>query len=151
MRLSELLTPDRVRVPLRPGSSDDVLRQLVELALPDDTVERDDVLRRVREREGQLSTGIGGGVAIPHARSDVFEELRLVAGCAAEPVEFQALDGAPVSLFFLLLAPEEDRGAHISALSSIARLLRKPGLSGRLASIPDAATFIRVLREAESA
>ena len=150
MRLSELLSPDRVRVPLRSRTKDELLRELVELAVAPSSATTDEVLRLVAEREAELSTGIGGGVAIPHARSAAVHELRLAAGATAAPVEFGALDGAPVRVLFLLVAPESDQGSHVKALSRIARLVRRPDVRERLASAPDPATFLDILRASDA-
>ena len=83
--------------------------------------QHDELLRAVREREAVLSTGIGNGVAIPHGKSSVIPELRMAAGTAEPPVDFDALDGQPVQLLFLLVGPESAAGPHIKALSRIAR------------------------------
>src|SRR5688500_14728904 len=95
--LTELLTVDRVRVPLGSRTKSDVLRELVELAATRrnaDSVES--MLAAVREREQVLSTGIGGGVAIPHGKTPQVEQLMLAAGVARDAIDFDALDGQPV-------------------------------------------------------
>jgi mannitol/fructose-specific phosphotransferase system IIA component (Ntr-type) len=97
-----------------------------------------------------LSTGIGHGVAIPHGKSAAVSELRMAAGRVAEPVEFDALDGQPVELLFLLVGPETAAGPHIKALSRISRLVRKDEVRDRLISARDAGEFLRTLQEAEA-
>jgi mannitol/fructose-specific phosphotransferase system IIA component (Ntr-type) len=147
--LTELLTAERIRIPLHGRTKDDLLRELVDAVALDNGVDRDEMLRAVREREAVLSTGIGLGVAIPHGKSSAISELRLAAGSALEPVEFDALDGEPVRLLFLLVGPETAAGAHIKALSRISRLVRQNDVRQRLidATTPD--EFLRALREAE--
>ena len=128
MLLSELLSADRVRVPLGSRTKDDLLRELVELAIPNsDSEARASVLGAVRERERELSTGIGAGVAIPHGKTTCVDELVMSAGVAPVPVDFDALDGQPVQLFFLLVGPESASGAHIRALARISRLKGSDG------------------------
>lgn len=152
MLLSELLTPDRVRIPLKATTKDDLLRELVAVvAAGSSGQESEDLLRTVREREAVLSTGIGNGVAIPHGKSAALTELRMAAGLTAAPVDFDALDGQPVRLFFLLVGPETAAGQHIKALSRISRLLRKDAVRQRLVDASDAAEFHAALREAEVA
>ena len=151
MRLSELLARERVRVPLEARTKDDLLRELVGLALEPHTDDLAAVLSLVEEREAALSTGIGDGVAIPHCRTPSVTELRLAAGRVREAIDFDALDGEPVRIFFMLVAPEADEGSHVKALSRIARLLRQSDIRQRLASAPDADTFMSVLRQGESA
>ena len=152
MLLSELLAPARVRVPLRSQTKDALLRELVELAAGDrhaDAVES--MLASVREREQVLSTGIGGGVAIPHGKTPLIDELVVAAGVTARPVDFDALDGAPVELCFLLVGPESAAGAHVKALSRISRLLRRDALRDALTGAASADEFLRVIRDSEAA
>lgn len=150
MLLSELLPPERIRVPLQGASKDDLLRELVEILHRAGGVrDASDVLRAVREREAVLSTGIGNGVAIPHGKSGEVPALMMAAGVTREPVEFDALDGRPVELFFLLVGPESAAGEHVKALSRISRLVRSDTFRGRLASASSAEEFHRILAEAE--
>lgn len=151
MLLSELLSVERIKIPLESGSKDDLLRELVGVCAESHGIEdRADVLRAVREREAVLSTGIGNGVAIPHGKSSAVTGLRMAAGRSAEPVEFDALDGQPVSLFFLLVGPESAAGPHIKALSRISRLVRKDEVRERLIAARTAEDFLRALQDAES-
>lgn len=150
MLLTDLITPERIRVPLRARTKDDLIRELVEIiARTDRIADQDEVLRAVREREAVLSTGIGNGVAIPHGKSPALPDLRMAAGCTAEPVDFDALDGEPVRLFFLLVGPEAAAGPHIKALSRISRLVRKDAVRDALVAARDADQFFRVLQDAE--
>jgi nitrogen PTS system EIIA component len=120
--LSDLLTPERVKVPLAGSSKDEVLRELVQLAVPTaGAVALDSIVTAVRDREKLLSTGIGSGIAIPHGRTSAVDSLILAAGVAPDPIDFDALDGKPVSLFFLLLGPESAAGAHVRALGGAFR------------------------------
>jgi len=149
--LTELLSIDRIRIPLESRDKDDLLRELVSVAAaPAGQQAQDDVLRAVREREAVLSTGIGHGVAIPHGKSSAVGDLRMAAGRAAAPVDFDALDGQPVSLFFLLVGPESAAGPHIKALSRISRLVRKDEVRDKLVAARTAQEFMDALREAES-
>jgi mannitol/fructose-specific phosphotransferase system IIA component (Ntr-type) len=150
--LSELLTAERVRVPLKSHSKDALLRELVELAAAGrDPSVVDAILTSVRERELVLSTGIGAGVAIPHGKTAHVEGLVMAAGVCAAPVDFDALDGQPVELCFLLVGPESAAGAHIKALSRISRLLRRDTLRAALRSADSKDAFLRIVRESEAA
>jgi PTS system nitrogen regulatory IIA component len=146
--LSQLLTPQHIRVPIHSTDKPAVLRELVEVVAggPGDV---DELLEAVREREAVLSTGIGYGVAIPHGRSARLHELRASAGLAADGVSYGALDGEPVRLFFLLVGPESEAGLHVRALSRITRLVRQPQLRDRLLQSRSGEEFHRHLREAE--
>lgn len=148
--LSQLLTPERIKIPLVSRTKDELLRELVELVGRSGAVsDLDDVLRAVREREEVLSTGIGSGIAIPHGRSASVPELVLVAGVAQQPVDFDALDGQPVWLFFLLVGPEAAAGQHVKVLSRIARLVRRDAFREQLLQAAGPAEFYARLQEAE--
>lgn len=150
MLLSELLTPDRIKIPLSSASKDEILGELVQIVAGAPRVhDLDDVLRAVREREEVLSTGIGNGVAIPHGKSGGVSELLLAAGVTPIPIDFEALDGQPVNLFFLLVGPESAAGQHVKALSRISRLLRRDSFRQRLAEASSPDEFYSVLRDAE--
>jgi fructose-specific phosphotransferase system IIA component len=149
--LSELLTPARVRVALEARTKDGVIEELVGVLRDTGAVDdAEGVLRAVRQREEVLSTGVGSGVAIPHGKSDGVAELAMAAGVAVPPIDFDALDGQPVSLFFLLVGPESAAGPHVKTLSRIARLVRRDDFRERLARVASAEEFLAVLAEAES-
>lgn len=149
--LSDLLTLERVKVPLVSRSKDDVLRELVLLALPSASpaaLER--IVKSVMDRESLLSTGIGSGIAIPHGRTSEVGAVTLAAGLAPIPVDFDALDGKPVSLFFLLLGPESAAGAHVRALGRISRILRHEAVRDELNRAVTAEAFLDRLVGAEA-
>ena len=149
--IADLLASMRVKVPLEATTKDEVLRELVDVLSADVCAgSREEILRVVREREQVLSTGIGHGVALPHGKSDACTELSIAAGVTAGPVDFDALDGEPIRLVFLLVGPESAAGSHIKALSRISRLVRQAELRERLMGAKDGDAFLRVLREAEN-
>lgn len=152
MRLSELLSPSRIRVPLRAKDKDGVLRELVDLLVQQDGgAAPDDILGAILERERQFPTGIGYGVAVPHGKTPVLSGLGIVAGTAVEPVPYETIDGQPVRLFFLLAGPESLAGMHVKALSRISRLVRHEGVRARLLEARTPQEFYRTLCEAEEA
>lgn len=148
MLLSDLLTADRIRVPIRSRDKRSVLRELVGL-VTDGPALAEEVLEAVIARESILSTGIGYGVAIPHGKCDSLPDLRLAAANSPEPIGFDALDGRPVRLFFLIVGPESVAGAHLKALSRVTRLVRREPIRQRLADARDPEEFHRYIREAE--
>lgn len=151
MLLSELLTPDRVRVPLQGAGKEDLLRELVGVLHRSGAVDdAEAVLDGVRKREEVLSTGVGSGVAIPHCKCGGVPALAMAAGVTRQPVDYDALDGQPVRLFFLLVAPEEAAGQHVKALSRISRMVRRDDFRERLAAAASADEFVALLAEAEA-
>lgn len=152
MRLSELLTPARIRVPLQARDKDGVLRELVELLLDGDGAQhRDEILGAILERERQFPTGIGYGVAVPHGKTPALTTLGVVAGTTPAPVPYETIDGEPVRLFFLLAGPESLAGQHVKALSRISRLVRREPIRQRLLAARTPQEFYRTLCEAEGA
>ena len=149
MLLSQLLAPDRVRVPLTSRDKPNVLRELVELLVRSAGGSPDDILHAVREREDCQTTGFGFGVAIPHARSPSLGTLVLVAGQAPQAIEYGALDGKPVRLFFLLAGPETVAASQVRVLARIARLVRRDYVRERLLAAASPEAFCQVVREAE--
>ena len=151
MLLTDLLTIERIKIPLQADTKEGVLRELVQVITHNDEIdEPEEVLRAVREREAVLSTGIGNGVAIPHGKSGLVEELVMAAGRTAGPLEFDSLDGQPVRLLFMLIGPETAAGPHIKALSRISRLLRKDSVREMLINAQTPEEFYRGLKDAEA-
>jgi mannitol/fructose-specific phosphotransferase system IIA component (Ntr-type) len=147
--LTELLPPDRIRVPLQARDKAGVLRELVQLLADRVGGDPAQILAAVQEREGVLSTGIGNGIAIPHAKAASVKELSLVCGSSPVGIPFEAVDGQPVRLFFLLVGPEQAAGQHVKALSRIARLLRREPVREALLKAETPASFHQALVEAE--
>ncbi len=106
-----------------------------------------DIVAAAVERERLGSTGVGNGVALPHARIDGLD--RVIAGFArlSEPMEFDSVDGRPVDLVAFLLAPSNAAGAHLRALARVSRLLRREDNRSRLRSAPDALSVFTILSD----
>ena len=149
MLLSQLLAPDRVRVPLTARDKSGILRELTSVLVARSGGEETDVLHAVREREESQSTGYGYEVAIPHGRSPTLPELAVVAGVSSAPVEYGAMDGRPVRLFFLVVGPESAAGQQVRALARIARLVRRDSVRERLLGAKTAEEFCALVRESE--
>ena len=148
--LVSLLAPERIRVGLVAESKDDLLQSLVELAASHESVQDPDrVLRDVRAREAKLSTGVGSGLALPHARTVVDESLCALA-TLRQPVDFEALDGEPVHLVLLLVGPEADRSAHLHLLGRISRVLSDPEVHRALAAAATPDEALGAIRAAEA-
>jgi nitrogen PTS system EIIA component len=148
--LTELLTPDRVVVPLTARDKTGVIAELTHHLVDHTGGAYPEVLGAVEEREAVLSTGIGFGVAIPHARSSAVNELTLVCGVSPVPVPYDSIDGEPVRLFFLIVGPEASAGQHVKILSRIARLVRRENLRQALCEARTPGEFYQALLDAES-
>jgi mannitol/fructose-specific phosphotransferase system IIA component (Ntr-type) len=151
--LSELLSPATIQLHLKGGDRDAVLEELVDRipAIANRLEIRGTLLRALREREQLYSTGIGDGVALPHARNalvGLVDRPVLVFGRHAPGIPYGAIDGAPARLFFLVVAPTVTQ--HLAMLARISRLLRNPRVRQDLLMADTAATVITVVRKAEA-
>lgn len=152
MLLADLLVEGRVKVPLAAGTKDEVFRELVQLVAADMAPGvAEPILAAVRDREREMTTGFGAGVAIPHGRTPVVDELGIAAGVTRSPIDYGAIDGEPVRIVFLLVGPETAAGEHVRTLARIARLVRRPEVRDALLEAPSTADFVRVIRQAEAA
>lgn len=149
-RLSELLTPDSVLLPLQAADKAGAMAELTRALVSGSTADYDYVLAAVLERERAMSTGVGSGVAIPHGRTAAVEALRVAAGVTGAPVNWEAVDGAPVRLLFMVLGPEAGAAEHVKALARIARLIRRDALRERLIDCRTPGEFHRTLMQAEA-
>ena len=150
MKLVDYLDSRFVVTDLNPDSVRGILRQLVAPLAAGGAVEDvEGLMDALLERESLQSTGIGSGVAVPHAICDDLEEPRIVLGRCPEGVDFRSLDQRPVHLFFLLLSPSVETGVHIKLLARIARLVRHPELLERVRASTDASGMIGEIRAYE--
>src|SRR5207245_10079540 len=124
----------RIRVPLHATDKEGVLRELVDLVVVGSGAQSGEVVGAILERERQVPTGIGYGVAVPHGKTPALSSLVVVAGTTPAPVPYETIDGEPVRLFFLLAGPESAAGAHVKALSRISRLLGREPVRGHTLS-----------------
>ena len=150
MRISQLLSPDRIRIPLLASDKEGVLRELVDLMMQGNGGHGPEVMNAILERERQFPTGIGYGVAVPHGKAPSLNTLRVVAGTAPNAVPYETIDGEPVRMFFLLAGPESLAGEHVKAIGRISRLVRREPVRSRLLAATTAAEFYRVLCDAEA-
>ena len=147
MHLSDFISPDSVLPSLRVKSKKQLLQELSSRAARRTGLPERVIFDLLLQRERLGSTGLGQGIAIPHGK---FAGLKRITGiCArlAEPIDFDAVDGAPVDIVFLLLAPEGAGADHLKALARISRLLREGHAVDKLRASRDAAAIYAVLTE----
>ena len=127
-----------------------VIQELVKLLVAAGSIKERDVNKLVQtlmKRESLGSTGIGQGVAIPHGKSDAVDRLVAAFGVSRPGVNFDALDGEPVTLFFLLVAPEDSAGPHLKALARISRLLKDKHFRDSLRAAKDEKMLIKIIKD----
>lgn len=127
MRLTEILKPQNIKVPLEAKVKTDAIGELVQLLADNgELTDPKKVLDAVLDREATRTTGIGSGLAIPHGKCMGTDHLVMAIGRAGTPIDFQAIDGRPVDLIWLLSSPPDKTGPHIHALARISRLMTIP-------------------------
>ena len=150
MKISELLSPAAIAGDLRARGKNDLLVELTEtLRQAQGSLDRDEVVRVLQERERLGSTGIGEGVAIPHGKLKHIDKLLISFGRSRHGVDFDSMDGKPTHLFFLLVAPEESVGVHLKTLARISKLLKNSEVRQRLLNAESNEELYSVITEEE--
>ncbi|MDD5634370.1 MAG: PTS sugar transporter subunit IIA, partial [Candidatus Omnitrophica bacterium] len=128
------------------------LEELIDLLIGSGGVKKNDkkeMLKKLKEREMLGSTGIGKGVAIPHAKCPKVKEMVAAFGISKSGVDFKSLDGEPTFIFFLLIAPGETPGPHLKALARISRLLDDKFVRDRLKNGKNSQEILKIIKEEE--
>ena len=148
MKITEMLKKEHVLEELKAASKREVLAELAGvLAKGGLRVDAEAMLHVLLERERLGSTGIGDGIAIPHGKLAGLEEIAVAFGRSRKGIDFEAMDGKPVHLFFLLLAPENSAGQHLKALAKISRMLRDADFRKTLIDARSHEALVRVIAE----
>lgn len=145
MPLTDLVKPETVIPSLRGANKKQILQELSEKAAAFSGLDAREILDALIQRERLGSTGIGAGIAIPHGKLASCQRIFGMFARLERPVDFEALDDAPVDLVFLLIAPESAGADHLNALSRVARAFRDQSLVATLRSTRDASALYSVL------
>ena len=145
MLLTDLVAPNAIIPALRVNGKKQLLHELAAKAAELSGQSERAILEVLQQREKLGSTGVGNGIAIPHGKLPKINKLFGLFGRLERAVEFEALDGQPVDLVFLLLAPEAAGADHLKALARVARLLRDPDVARKLRDSRDAEALYAVL------
>ena len=127
MRISDFLSKEAISVNLQAPDKRGIIAELVDLLIAAKKIDERDrtkLIQSLLERESLGSTGVGHGIGIPHGKLEGVRELMAAFGISQRGIDFQSLDGDPVYLFFLLVAPQDSAGPHLKALARISRLLK---------------------------
>lgn len=132
MNLMDLISPNTIKVPLESNDKSGVITELLDVLVNVKKVpHRESVLEALNEREEAGSTGIGHGVALPHARCPELKEMYIACGISTEGIDFDALDREPVYIFFMILAPRSAPG-HLKVMSMLTRMLSRASVREQL-------------------
>jgi fructose-specific phosphotransferase system IIA component len=150
IRISEVIHEEGIVLDLQTHEKVSVIKELVSKLVNQGLVEDEETfLGDILKRENLESTGIGLGVAIPHARTVAAKNLILSFGRSAQGVDFNSLDGKPSHLIFLIAAPEVQKSHYIMALARLSKILRKEETRARLSNATSAEEVVTILKEAE--
>ena len=150
MRITELLDPRSISLTGAPSSKNEALDQMVDLMAASGKINDKEAYRReVYRREEESTTGIGGGIAIPHGKGAFVSSPGLAAMVVRDGVDFDSLDGEPVHLIFLIAAPNTKDNVHLDVLSKLSMLLMDDDFVQRLENASDVATFLKIVDDAD--
>ncbi len=150
MKIMDFLSKKAVVTDLKSTKKEDILRELVDALVSAGEVEkrhRNKIIDALMAREVLGSTAIGQGVGIPHAKCDCIKKLVATFGLSRKGVNFDSLDGEPVYIFFLLLAPADSAGPHLKALARVSRLLKDKYFRDSLRQCQDERSIIKIITQ----
>jgi PTS system nitrogen regulatory IIA component len=148
MPLTDLITPDAVFAALRVNSKKQVLQELATKAASLTGKPERDIFDSLMQREKLGTTGVGDGIALPHAKLPKLEKVYGVFARLDKPIDYDSLDGTPVDLVFLLLAPDGSGAEHLKALARVSRILRDAPTVDKLRATRDASAIYALLSAA---
>ena len=147
--IDELIPASHIALQEPPASKDECIEYLLDLLVESGRVQdREAALEALLTREEQTTTGVGKGIGIPHAKTDAVSEPSLAFTRSTEGVDFDAMDGEPATLIFMILVPESGGEEHLSILSSLSRALMHDEVREDLLTASDEAAIQATLREA---
>ena len=148
MELVELIHEEIIKTPLLAQNKPEAMRELVTILYEARKIDDPGpVLDAIHAREEKASTGLEDGIAVPHARTDKVKTLAMSIGISPQGVDFGAMDGKPSYLFFLLLAPPDQCGAHLEGLAGIAKLARCRTFCDSVIHAPSAQKVVELFKE----
>jgi fructose-specific phosphotransferase system IIA component len=152
MKLTKFLPASQINIELQAKNKEEVIEFLVNILVehghvPKEKVE--EVKTALLEREALTSTGLGHGIALPHVKTNVVREICIAFGRSAKGVNFDALDGNPVYLFFLILAPTNKIEEYLKTLSSISALLKNDKLRSQLRAAKSVDEIFKIFNQTE--
>lgn len=147
--LDQVLTPELVSLEEPPADKRACIEYLLDIAVDAGRVDdRDQALADLLAREEETTTGVGKGIGIPHAKTAGVDRPTIVFARSEQGVDFDAMDGEPATLLFMLLVPESGATDHLTILSSLSRALMDEGVRDRLHEVETSAAAVDVIEEA---
>ena len=147
MKICEVLQKKAILADLKALNKKGILEEMVAPVAEIANVNQEELVKVLLERERLGSTGIGGGIGIPHGKMKELESLVLGFGLSRRGVDFESLDGKPAHIFFLLITPENSTGLHLKLLARISRILKNEPFKDRLLSASDQDEILSFIKE----
>ncbi len=146
MKICEVLHKEAILADLKAQNKKEILEELVGPVAEIANVHPENLVKVLLERERLGSTGIGGGIGIPHGKMKDLESLVLGFGLSRKGVDFESLDGKPAHIFFLLITPENSTGLHLKLLARISRILKNEPFKDRLLGASDRDEILSIIQ-----
>jgi fructose PTS system EIIBC or EIIC component len=152
MKISDILTENLVNIHLKGETKEEILDEMIDLISNSNKVlDKEKVRTAIFDREKIMTTGVGYGFAIPHAKTEAISDIVIAFGVTEKPIDYQALDQKPVRLIFLLVGKENLVGPHIKLLSRISRLMSKEEFRQNLLGFNSVTEVIDAIKHEEAA
>jgi len=150
MILQDVLLPEFIKIDIEAEDREEAFEELVAYYCQADNCDaHDDILKAISRREAKMSTGIHKGIAVPHGKTDAVKTTRGALGISYKGVHYDALDGEPVYLLFLIISPLEDSEKHLRLLKHLAELIEIPQFQTELQAQRDPQSAFKVIRKFE--
>ena len=149
MKILEVLPKEAIITDLKSKVKNEVIEELVASISKITGINSAELIKVLLERERLGSTGIGGGIGIPHGKLKNLESLIMGFGLSRKGVDFESIDGRPAHLFFILLTPENSTGLHLKLLARISRLLKNESFKKKLMKATDSNQVYSIIEEVD--
>ncbi len=150
MKISEIIGKETIIIGLKARDKKDLLVNLVKFASKSGKItDEDEAIRQIFEREKIMSTGVGNGIALPHAKTNAVTDSIGVFAVLSEALDYEALDDKPVEIVFMLLGKENNVGMHLRLLSKISRILNDSSVLQELKSAEKTDDILELIRDSE--
>ncbi|MCI0530459.1 MAG: PTS sugar transporter subunit IIA [candidate division Zixibacteria bacterium] len=150
MKLSKFTEESLISFDLKSKNKEQIISELVDIAGKSKLVkDRDELHRAVVEREKLVTTGVGYGVAFPHAKTKAVKGIIVVFGRSNEGIDFEAMDRKPVQYFFLIAAPEDAIGAHLNVMARLSYIMKNEGVRQKLGAINSPKELLEIIDSVE--
>ncbi len=150
MKIRDLLQKNSILIDLQAKDKNEIITQMAQyLASINNLPDADSIARKILEREAEMSTGIGFGIAIPHARVDKTDRVYMIAARSVKGIDFSAIDEQPVHLVFMIISPLNTSAEHTQILSALSRIMSYEDMRKKLIAADRPEQFLDLIVKGE--